>query len=293
MPNSIFEKYYDPNKDIWGYPQNFKDIDFYPLKTDEQIEFGNLYMLLTFCQEQIQDKIIARMSYLKFVVCILSKVYKMNMAIALIEFLKFITKREDIKLLDSQSKEEKMVISNFLSIMSGQEIDEDESHYEFYTLDQLNKLKFYIAIGDVKFTEQDFEIIREIILKQHGLDLDYIRQYDPSLEEKLKILYKGDPATFEERVFALSAVMKLPIYDIKNNYTIYQFNKTIERLQIVEDYQAFKGLESAGFIQLKKGEISHWLSHVPKKGRYDDLLVSKEEFISNNEIFKTSLPKKN
>jgi hypothetical protein len=82
--------------------------------------------------------------------------------------------------------------------------------------------------------------------------------------------------------------MRIPVKKIKNIYTIYQFNKTIERLHIIEDYESFKGLESAGFIKLKKGEISHWLSHVPKRGRYDDLLIKKETFIKENDIFKVS-----
>lgn len=288
---SIFEKYYDADKNVWGEPQVYKGTLFYPLMIYQQKEFDVIYRLFTVCKEQIQDSNIAKMSYLKFIICILSQLYQSNTVRELLDFLKIITKSDSIMILDNQSDEDKEAISDFLFLLSGQDCIKDDVHYEFYTLDQLKKLKFYIKINDKQFGEQDFEVIREIILKQHNLDLDYIRQYDPTLEENLKVLYKGNAATFEEQVFSLGAVMHLPFYEIKDRYTIYQFHKTIERLKIAEDYQILKGLESAGFIKYKKGDVPHWLSHVPKKGRYDDLLISKETFIKENDIFKASLNK--
>lgn len=289
--NSIIEKYYDSNNDVWGDPQTYKDILFYPLKVNERKDFGNFYLLMTFNQEQIQDKNIAKMSYLKFLICIMPQIYKCNISEILIDFLKKVTRCDSIEICDNQSQEEKEAISALLAMFSGEEVDSNEPHYEFFTIDQLAKLRFHIKINDVKFSEQDFSVIREIILRQQGLDLEYIKQFDPELEEYLQIIHKSNDITFEEHVFALSAVMRIPVCEVKKQFTIYQFNKTIERLHIIEDYEAFKGLESAGFIKLKKGEISHWLSHVPKKGRYDDLLVKKEAFIKESDIFKASLSK--
>jgi hypothetical protein len=288
---SIIEKYYDLNHDIWGEPQNYKGILFYPLMINQRKEYEDFFTLFTFYKEQIHDISIAKMSYLKFLNCILPHIFNCNIREILKDFLKKVTHIDSIEIFDSQSKEDKQAISDFIALLSNKKIDENELHYEFYSAEQLKKLRFYIKINDVQFNEQDFEIIREIILKQHGLDLDYISQYDPTLEENLRILHKGDDITFEECVFAISAIMKTPVCEIKNKFTIYQFNKIIERLHIIEDYESFKGLESAGFIKLKKGEISHWLSHVPKKRRYDGLLVPKETFVKENDIFKASLSK--
>jgi hypothetical protein len=290
--SSLFEKYYDAEKNIWGEPQVFKNVQFYPLMIYQQKEYDSLYRLLTVCKEQIRNVDIAKMSYLKFLICILPQLYSSNTAQELINFLKIITRCNSIKLLDNQNNKDKEAISDFLFLLTGKISEDDEAHYEFYAIDQLKKIKFYIKIDDIQFSEQDFEVIREIIIKQHNLDLDYIKQYDPTLEENLKVLYKSDSATFEEQIFSLSALMKLPFYEIKNRYTIYQFYKTIERLKIAEDYQILKGLESAGFVKFKKGDIPHWLSHVPRKGRYDDLLVKKEAFVKENDIFKASTKRK-
>jgi hypothetical protein len=288
---SIIDKYYNSNCDIWGEPQRYKEISFYPLMIHEREQYEEFYILFTFNKDQIRDKNIAKMSYLKFLICILPYVYKCDIKSLLIKFLGHITRCDKIEITDNISDDDKQAISDFMEMMSDKKTSDIDFHYEFYTPEQLRKLRFFITINGLKFNESDFEVIREIILKQYDLDLDYIRSFDETLEENLKILRKSNDITFEEQVFSLSAVMKLPIYEIKNQFTIYQFNKTIERLHLVEDYESFKGLESAGFIKLKKGEIAHWLSHVPKRGRYDDLLVRKETFIKESDIFKASLSK--
>lgn len=288
---SLIDKYYDPNCDIWGDPQLYKEISFYPLMIHEREQYEEFYILFTFNKDQIRDKNIAKMSYLKFLICILPYVYKCDIRSLLIKFLSHITRCDQIEITDNVSDDDKQAIVDLMEMMSDDQLDDINFHYEFYTLEQLNKLRFFITIDGMRFNESDFEVIREIILKQYDLDLDYIRSFDETLEENLKILRKSNDITFEEQVFSLSAVMKLPVYEIKNQFTIYQFNKTIERLHLVEDYEAFKGLESAGFIKLKKGEIAHWLSHVPKKGRYADLLIKKEDFIKDSDIFKASLTK--
>jgi len=291
--NSIFDKYYKADNNIWGDPQTYKTIKIYPLRIYQQREYDDLCKIFSFCKEQIQDAKIAKMSYLKFLICIVPQVKgfeDLDSEKELISFLKTVVKTENIKILSNQTEEDKETIVFFLSTL-GLEVSKTSNLYKYYTLEQLSNLKFTIEINDKKFSENDFEIIREIILKQNGLDLDHIRQYDPSLEESLRFLCKGDAATFEEYVFSVSAVMKTPIYNIKEQYTIYQFYKTIERLNMSEDYQALKALEAAGFVKLKKGDIPHWLSHSPKKGRYDDLLVEKESFMKNNDIFKASKTK--
>jgi len=286
--NSVLEKYYNYNNDIWGMPQKYKNILFYPLMINQREEYENFYTLFTFNKDQIPDKNIGKMSYLKFLICILPNVYRTDIKNILIDFLKIITKTDNVEIFDNQSDEDKLAIASFFSMVSEEEINENNIHYEFFTLEQLNKLKFFIQIGDSKFSEYDFDVIREIILKQYDLDLDYIRAFDATLEENLRILHRGNDVTFEEHIFAFSALMKIPICEIKNMFTIYQFNKTIERLHIIEDYESMKGLESAGFIKFKKGEVAHWLSHVPKKGRYGDLLIKKEDFIKDSDIFKAS-----
>ena len=40
---------------------------------------------------------------------------------------------------------------------------------------------------DISFNEYDFDIIREIILRQNYYSTEYIEEYDPELEELLEI----------------------------------------------------------------------------------------------------------
>lgn len=143
-----------------------------------------------------------------------------------------------------------------------------------------------LNIGDAKFNGNEFEELRQIILKQNGIDFDYVKEYDPDLETKMGILRKGNNweyANFEEQAFTLSLIMgKNPIE--LSDYTLYQFNKMIARHSLLIDYSAYKPLESAGFIKLKDGQIPHYLSHIKKKGRYDDLYIDKDEF--TNKVLK-------
>jgi len=268
--SSIFEKNYDSNNDIWGEPQTYKKVLFYPLKLRQQSEYDILCNLFTFAKDQIADANIGRMSYIKFMMCIMPQfqIFQNNRDLT----------GDFIKLLETITEQEILILHN-----------QPDGYDPYYNLNQLNKLKFTIKIGDTLLSEQDIEVVREIVLTQNNISLDYIKEYDKELEENLYFLYKkNDASTLEEEIFSFSAAMKIPIYEIKEKYTIYQFHKTIQRLNLLEDYESFKPLESAGFITLKKGEIPHWLSHVPKKGRYDDLLIKKETFIKDNDIFKVS-----
>ena len=58
--------------------------------------------------------------------------------------------------------------------------------------------------------------------------------------------------------------------------------------KMLEDFETFKSLESAGFIKMKSGEIKHYLTGIKKSGRYDSILISKEDYINNGDVFKAS-----
>lgn len=139
------------------------------------------------------------------------------------------------------------------------------------------------------FTEQDFDQIREIILSQNGIELEYLNQFDPSLEDSLQFMHRNSNyADFEEQIFSFAAYMRTHTSDICENYTFYQFKKYIQRTGLYTEYMMMKPLELSGQIKLKHGTIEHWLSHIPEKGRYDEILISKDKFIGENDIFKAS-----
>jgi hypothetical protein len=251
--------------DVWGKPQIYKEIPFYPLKIYQQKQYDIISRYLTIFHQQYQDKKIARASYLKFLLLILQSLPEfesVDIYLTLRKLLRFITRSKNVDILFNVK---------------------DEMDLESYS--------FFIYINGIKLNETDFENVRELILEQNYINFDHIQQFDSTLEENLLIIYKGKTITMPEYIFSFSAKMQILPEDIKNKYTIYQFYNTIQRLQLIEDYKTFKALESAGFIKMQKGEIPHWLTHVPKKGRYDDILIPKETFIKDSEIMKVSTPK--
>jgi hypothetical protein len=263
--NDELKKIYNNSNDIWGYPQIYKSIEFCPIKIKDVSTLDLFYKIFQYPKNYISEKEIVKSSYLKYLLYFIQ--YSINpngkeIENWLIELLKYITKQEKIffqrKLLD-------IPIDNVL-----------------------NKTIITLIINNVEFNEQEFDIIRAIILEQNGLNVEYIEEYRPDLEKNLLFLNnKFNDVTFEDEIFVFCSLMKKTINEIKD-YTMYQFKKHFERLLVTFNFELYSPLEVSGQIQPKqKGEeiIKHYLSHFGKKERYNDILVSKDEFVKNSSIF--------
>lgn len=258
--NNYVSQIYDEINDIWGMPQKFKDIEFYPLKLVDTKLRKSFHMLFAYPKNYIPDKTILKMSYLKYILYVVQSAINpegSELQGQLIEFLKHITKKE---------------------VSISWNIGDQPKDLESIVLT--------IKIDDVLFTEGDFENLREIILQQNGLSIEYVEQYNPEMEEKLIANSKSE-TTFEEEIFTFCALTKMSVYDVKD-YTVYQFRNHMERLALLHEYEIYKPLEASGQIKLKDGgEIRHYFSHVKKfGGRYDSILIGKEEFQGTSDLFK-------
>lgn len=266
--NETFEKNYIENNDIWGLPQTYKGVNFFPLKIFESKYIDLMHKVFGLPKKYIKEPEIKKLTYFKFIIYVVQNSINPEgeeIKYNLINLLKHCTQKENIDIIYR--------IKNDLQM--------------------IEDINFYIKIEDIEFDESDFDYIRELILKQNGYSVEYVEQYIPSLEEKLDFVNRNlSDLTFEDQIFSFCALMRKSIDEIKN-YTLFQFKSQLDRLMILKEYDIYKPLESSGAIKLQNGEeIRHYLSHIKKSGRYDSILIKKDDYVGKNSIFKVSQTQK-
>lgn len=245
---------YNEALDFEKLPQEYKGIKFYPLLISEEIILKKVMETIGVPKSYIKtEPTIMKMSYLKFLCFVLKK------RDDIIEILSYITKNENIE----------------FEITLRKGADRNNLRYE--------DLNIIIHLGEVDFNEYDFDIIREIILKQNYYSTKYIEEYDPELEELLEIKQKtlGEENTFTDKKFILCALLnKLPEEISKLSY--YQFYKLYYVSTMKINTEIYQGWISSGFISLEKGKnFTTYLDPMPtRSGRYDSIKMSKEEFFN-------------
>ena len=258
MDDSI-KSIYKEEYDIWGYPQEYKGLKIYPIKIKD-IKYQNLfYRNFAYPKNYIPDKSILKMSYLKFLLYIVeTNVKPEDKGKDLLNLLKYLLK-------------------------------EDDMEFNYKERENSDDFDIFIKAGDILITESDFEDIRAISLEQNGLSLEYVESYNPELEDKLAFINKDAPnVNFADEVFTFCSMMKKTLPEIEN-YTIYQFRNQMEKLITLHDYDVYRPLEVSGQISIKGGQIKHYLYNSKKSsGRYDSVLISKDEFVKKGEVFQVT-----
>jgi len=260
------EKIYDSKKDLWGQCQTYKSINFYPIKLKD-VHLQNLYhKLFQFPKDFIKEKQIIKASYLKYLLFFIQ--HSMNpdgreIQDGLIEFLKAVTQSEKVEI--------KLQALN---------ISDDQKQNA-----TIDKILITIDINGTIFTETNFDIIREIVLRQNGLSTKFIEEYNPELEKHLSFVNsKYDNLSLEDEIVLFSVMMGKSLNEIEN-YTLYQFRKSMERLLILHNYDLYSPLEVSGQIKSKDGSeiVKHYFSAMNKSsGRYSSILISKDKFLESH-----------
>lgn len=255
------KKIYVREKDIWGLPQVYKGVEFFPIKLKE-VDFQTLfYRIFQYPKNYVSNKQILKMSYLKYLLYVID--YNKNgdkreISEGLLNFLKYCTRSSDVE-----------YISEYLN----------NPDFDF-----IENVVVKIKIDDKIFTEQDFDIIREIVLQQNGLSIEYVESFNPEFEELLTFI-GGElkNTTLEDEIFSFASLMNKTIKEIED-YTLYQFKKHLHRLMFVTDYKLYNPLEVSGQIKSKTGGklIQHYMKHLEEQKRYDSILIPKEEFLQDN-----------
>jgi hypothetical protein len=254
-------KHYKEENDVFGMPQNYRGIDLYPLKVSDFEYIRLFYELFAYPQKPIslQNPMVYKMSYLKFLLLVLQ--FSLNLEetfeTKLIKFLEHITKKE--------------VIVNVLNR------EED--------IKDLNQLIFIVKIGDVVFTETDFNNLREIILEQNGNDIDYIETYNPDLEKDLDFIYRNvEKYTLKDQIFAFAAITKKSMNEIKE-YTIFQMKNLMEASTTLLEFN----MQTIPLTEVdEKYQTRTYIKPLKHRGRYDDVLEDVDTFKNNSEYFEKS-----
>lgn len=138
--------------------------------------------------------------------------------------------------------------------------------------------KLFIKLGNKILSEKDFDNIRKIICKQNLIVLNE-DLLNPEIEKAINearnfMSRKETPATIEENVLSFFAATGYEPEKIKN-LTIYIFNKTMQRLNLMKSWEVYTYAAIRGN---EADKIKHWLSHVPERGLYDDVTMTEDDF---------------
>ena len=250
--NENVTKIYNSTNDLFSLPQTYKTISFYPIKVKDQIEQSLLYKIFAQPKEYITKKEIIKLSYLKFILYAFGD--EKNVESDIIKILEHIT-RQSVKIgYDLFDRNQTVSIENIM---------------------------MKVMIDDISFDEQEFDDIREIVLQQNGMSVEYVEAYRPDLEKKMEFFTFGNDVDFVDEIFTFAVQMRLGMEEI-GEMTNYQLNNMVERLFVGKNYDMLKPLEVSGQIKLKSGEIKPYLYHMNKKGRYDQLLIPQQEWMDRN-----------
>jgi hypothetical protein len=245
-------KSYNANNDIFGLPQIYKSISFYPIKVKDQSQQELFYRIFAQPKQYINKKEIIKLTYLKFILYAFGD--SENVQNDIISILEHITAKKvkiEANLFDSNKEA------------------------------SIENIIFRIIIDNINFDEQEFDNIREIVLQQNGTSIEYVEDYRPDLEKKMEFFTFGNDVDFVDEIFTFAVAMRLGMAEI-GEMTNFQLQNMIERLFVSKNYDMLKPLEVSGQIKLKSGEIKSYLYHMGKKSRYEQLFTPTETWADKN-----------
>ena len=255
-----FEQIYKKNNDIWGEPQTYKGIKFYPLKISEESEINAFNKLFSYPKSATNDNpVFYKMSYLKFLIYVLPYLLDKNE-----EGLDF---SEDIK--------------TFLAYVTGTDI-EDIALSSRNQEAKIENLIISLFIGEEIFTEADFDIIREIILQQNGSSVEYVEAYRPELEKDLQFAMRNmEKYNFSDQIFSFAALFGKTMEEIKD-CTLFQMKNLLDSKGAIESYR----MQTIPLTEVgKEYSVKHYMKNLKIRGRYDEILQTVDEFKEDTSYF--------
>lgn len=250
--NEELAKTYIANNDIFGLPQQYKGIDFYPIKIKESKLLELFYLLMTIPKNFGQPKEIVKMSYIRYMIYACEDIQKME--------------NDFVFFLSSISKKEVHLA-----------IKQKDLSEEF----SFNNSNIIISFGKTELTEWEFEELREIILEQNGLSIEFVNQYHPELEAKMNAIRSTNLLSFEDQIFTIMALRNKDPAEV-GEYTIYQMQQLFDRMVTLKQFDLYQPLVTSGAITLKNGEVKSYLYHIGKRGRYDEIMIEKSKYLDKN-----------
>ena len=282
------QDFYNDDNDIWGKPQTFKNLEFYPILVVEKYKENLVSIILSHSKKEfiyptmsvLERKAIYKASYLKALLI----AYLFTNPISFVNIQKIIQEMLfDVCKLEEVYGCSKDDINKIIRITTNIEIDSVDAL-------SLAQIKIIISINgreEVVFDESDFDLIRQLILKQNAISIKRIEQYHKDMEEKLIELSKDNPPqSFSDEIFNFASLSGLAINDDKFvKYTLYQFRHHLYFLRQQKDFEVMYPLAVSGKVKFDR-KINYYANPYVEKGRYDGLLVTQSDF-ENSDLSKS------
>lgn len=214
-------------------------------------------------------------------ICILNIVFKKDQPFDIVRqegrvYIKVYQRSENFELLN---KEYTIIRTNFLQQHKKNDASKEELEQVAKKLSELQE-KMY---SNVMIGSEDFDIIRKMIMIQNDIKSQHYdaktEEFLYQMKEKLSSARKSDNTDLEDLITAVSYSMHINPIEMEN-MTIRRFNRYLKIVMNKDDYYMYKQLELSGMVKMKS-DLPHWISHYEPKGKFDDVLISNEEFVSS------------
>jgi len=217
-------------------PINFKGLIIYPVTVRDYFKFMTYSNILCIDKNSISDKNIISMSYLDFLIYLMTKSGKdsNNYAYVFYELMKLCLRRDDIDIYYGLNKDKKR----------------------------------FIKIDNVEIYKKDFNELKDIILHQNIPDykeVDINPDLKKDLEEKERLEKKGRrPVSIEKQITSIVISSSLTYKDVLD-LTIRKFYIILEMIDKKLHYEIYKTASLSGMVEFKT-EIEHYLSETDTDG---------------------------
>lgn len=246
---------YVESRDYRGLPQEYKGIKFYPLYLYEEEEMAQVMSTFGVPKGIFQTKQILKSSFLKFLIFLLNSDEKAESEQTFKKVLSHITRTDEDK----------------IKIVSYFKAKNVEQTFENLFVD--------LWIENVRFIEPEFDIIREIVLRQNGTSTKFVEEFNPDLEQALRLACQGQP-TLEDRIRILSAIWHKNTSEIYE-MTYFQFHNAYEATMLVEDSRIYLPLLLSGQVKIEGTPFKSYKNEISKnKDRYSSIKIAEKTVVN-------------
>ena len=243
---------------IWGDCQEYKGLKLYPFIMNDYELFEELITVLLFKKNKIPDIQIIKMSYLKFILCVLPHL-----------------KNENGKILFGDISEK---LKQLLSYVF-------KTDDVVFFMDEREKIFISIKVLDYNLliNEKDFDELKKIILIQNAIPVNNNTLHpdvEKELEEAMDYMARrqqSEDGNIEDLITSYKCEMRFEDYKPIRKMTIYQFRKELKRLNLIKEHIIYKTAEMSGFVTFKE-KITHWMSHIKDEIDYSQVMMKKSDF---------------
>jgi len=229
-------------------PISYKELNIYPVKMKDYLEFHWLVNCLLVDKNSIPDARVISMTYLRF--------------------LYFMAEAEEMPYI--------YMIKKLLCMVLHFDFKEDIKFY----VDE--KDRAFFKIKNVEYSASDFDAIAKIIMEQNC-----IKPIDETIQKEIRdALDKAEEyrmkqnhrkmCSLEEQMICVLISTSLKLEDIYE-LTIRKFEKILERVDAKMHYEIYLSASMSGFVTFEdKNAIKHWMSDLTKEDEYEDVKVDME-----------------